>query len=274
MAMDKTTANQLKRYAAAFREARERGANESETSMFIVKFFEEVLGWDSLKGEISKETCISDRYCDIALKIDGSIRLLIECKAASLKELVDRHIEQAENYASRAGLVWVLLSNGVEWKMFHLTFVEGEGIAHDLAFEAKFIDECETDIEGLWAKLSLLERSAMNADALADFWSQKKVMSPASMIRALFTQDVLTALRRELNRNAPARLDLEDVFTAVRDVLSKEALLEAGEISITKRRKRRRKAVKTDQTASVVSAQVATAPPSAAGTAAAAVAAP
>jgi hypothetical protein len=143
-----------------------------------------------------------------------------------------------------------------------------------LAFEAKFIDECETDIEGLWAKLSLLERSAMNADALADFWSQKKVMSPASMIRALFTQDVLTALRRELNRNAPARLDLEDVFTAVRDVLSKEALLEAGEISITKRRKRRRKAVKTDQTASVVSAQVATAPPSAAGTAAAAVAAP
>jgi len=49
--------------------------------------------------------------------------------------------------------------------------------------------------------------------------------------------------------NAPARLELQDVFNAIRDILSKEALLAAGDISITKRRKRRKKAVKTDATA-------------------------
>ena len=33
--------------------------------MYLVKFFEEVLGFDSLKGEISKELAIKDRYCDM-----------------------------------------------------------------------------------------------------------------------------------------------------------------------------------------------------------------
>ena len=51
MAMDKTVLNQLRKFATAFRDARERGANESDTVMYLVKFFEEVLEYDSLKGE-------------------------------------------------------------------------------------------------------------------------------------------------------------------------------------------------------------------------------
>jgi hypothetical protein len=52
MALDKTVSQQLRKFADAFREARERGATESDTVMFLVKFFEEVLGYDSFKGEI------------------------------------------------------------------------------------------------------------------------------------------------------------------------------------------------------------------------------
>jgi uncharacterized protein YaiL (DUF2058 family) len=69
-----------------------------------------------------------------------------------------------------------------------------------------------------------------------------------SVVHVLFCEDVLTVIRRELNRNAPARLDMEDVFSSVRDVLSKEALLEAGDITMKKRRKRRKKVTKTDAT--------------------------
>src|SRR5512143_2571937 len=143
MAVEKAVLNQLRKFATAFREARDRGANESDTVMYLVKFFEDVLGFDSLKGEISKELAIKDRYCDIALKVDGSVRLLVEVKAAGLKNLTEKHIEQAENYASRSGIPWVLLTNGIEWRLYHLTFNEGEGIAHDLAFEANLIDGLE-----------------------------------------------------------------------------------------------------------------------------------
>lgn len=42
MALDKRTAGHLERFAQAFREARERGANESDTVMYLVRFFDEV----------------------------------------------------------------------------------------------------------------------------------------------------------------------------------------------------------------------------------------
>jgi hypothetical protein len=237
---------QLSRFATAFREARDRGANESDTVMYLVKFFEDVLGYDSLKGEISKELAIKDRYCDIALKVDGVVRLLVEAKSASLKSLADKHIEQAENYASRAGIPWVLLTNGIEWRLYHLTFNEGEGIAHDIAFELNLLDEIDRDANALWGKLDLLSRASMKKDVLDDFWQQKKVLSAASVVRVLFHEDALRVVRRLLRKDAEAMLDIEDVFTAVRDVISKEALAEAGDLGITKRRKRRRKVQRTD----------------------------
>lgn len=257
MAIPKDVLAQLKRFATAFKEARDRGANESDTAMFLVKFFEEVLGYDSLKGEISKELAIKDRYCDIALKVDGTVKVLVEAKAAGLKGLADKHIEQAENYASRSGLPWVVLTNGVEWRLYHLTFNEGEGIAHDVAFEANLLAEMETDPDALWSKLGILSRSSVKRNDLDEFWAHKKVLSATSIVKVLFHEDVLAVIRRELNREAPARLDVEDVFKAVRDVLSKEALAEAGDLGIRKKRKRRRKVERTDAaTGAVVTEEV------------------
>jgi hypothetical protein len=248
MALDKTVLNQLRRFATAFREARDRGANESDTVMYLVKFFEEVLEYDSLKGEISKELAIKDRYCDVALKIDGTVRVLAEAKAAGIKGLVDKHIEQAENYASKAGIRWVLLTNGIEWRLYHLSWAESEGITHDLAWQIQLLDEIEANAEGLWNKLRLLSRSSVAEGLLDQYWEQKKALSPGSVLRVLLCEEVLTVVRRELNRNAPARLEMMDVFAAVRDILAKEALLEAGEISMSKRRKRKKKPIpaKTD----------------------------
>jgi hypothetical protein len=248
MGVDKQTMVQLSRFATAFREARDRGANESDTVMYLVKFFEDVLGYDSLKGEISKELAIKDRYCDVALKVDGAVRLLVEAKAASLKNLADKHIEQAGNYASRSGMPWVLLTNGIEWRLYHLTFSEGEGIVHDLAFELNLLEDLDKNADGAWGKLELLTRTGMKKGLLEDFWQQKKVLSAASVVRVLFHEDVLRVVRRLLRKDAEAMLDIEDVFSAVRDVISKEALADAGDLGITKRRKRRRKVQRTDAT--------------------------
>lgn len=245
MALDKSVSNQLQKFAVAFREARDRGANESNTIMYLVKFFEEVLEYDSLKGEISKELAIKDRYCDIALKIDGTVRILVEGKAASIKGLVDKQIEQAENYASKAGIRWVTLTNGIEWKLYHLSWAENEGITHDLAWQIHLLDEMEADAVNLWEKLSLLSRSSVAKGLLDEYWERKKALSPGSIVRVLFCEEVLTVIRRELNRNAPARLEMEDVFNAVRDAVSKEALLEAGDISMPKKKKKKKKVTKT-----------------------------
>lgn len=251
MGLDKSTSAQLKRFAAAFKEA----ANESDTVMYLVKFFEDVLGYDSLNGEISKEVPIKDRYCDMALKIDGIVELLVEVKAASVKVLSDKHIEQAENYASRAGIEWVLLTNGIEWRLFHLTFTEGEGIAHDVAFSLSWPEQVDKDAQTFWDFLSLLSRSSMKKKGLEEFWSRKKVLNPASVVKMLLSEPVLTVLRRELNREAPARLDVQDVFNAVRDAFSKEALAVAGDLSLRRKKRKKRKVQQKDPVTGQVTEQ-------------------
>lgn len=249
--MDKQILQQLKKYAQVFKDARDRGANESDTVLYLIKFFEDVLGYDSLSGEISKEVAIKDRYCDFGIKLDGQIKLLIEAKAAGNKILRDKDIEQAENYASRVGLRWVLLTNGVEWKLYHLSFNESEGIGHDEVFALNFIDEIDSQPDKIWNSLSLLSKENITNEVLDVYLTHKKTLAPSSLIRALFSEVVLIAIRRELNRKSDVRVDIQDVFDAIKNVISKDALLEAGEINIKKKRRKRKKA-KTDSTGNVI----------------------
>jgi predicted type IV restriction endonuclease len=243
MAVDKKTMGYLKKYGLVFKEAKERDANESETVMFLTEFFKEVLDYDPLAGEISKEVAIKDRFCDIALKVDGDIEILVEAKSAGQKVLTAKHIEQAENYASRSGLSWVLLTNGIVWQMYHISFGEGEGITSDLAFEVLLN---ENSLTTFWDSVSMLTKKAIKEEKLEEFWGQKKALKPSIIVRALFSTEVLTALRRELNRQADARLDIEDVFESVKAVVTKDSLMDAGDLALSKRKRKKRRS-KTPQ---------------------------
>jgi hypothetical protein len=111
----------LKKFLPHLLQAQCDNLNEADTVQRLIKVFEEVLGYDSLT-EISRET--QNKYVDVALKVDGVTRLLVEAKAAGVT-LRDRHIEQAQSYASRNNCQWVLLTNGVVWQLYHLTIEEG-----------------------------------------------------------------------------------------------------------------------------------------------------
>src|SRR4030042_1951579 len=131
----------LKRFAPHFIEARKDGLNEADTVLRLCRFFEEILGYDGMQ-DISRETQLKHKYVDICLKIDERIRLLVEVKAADQK-LRDRHIEQAQAYAAQNNYRWVLLTNGVEWNLYHLTFEEG--IEYERAFAVTLDSEGSLD---------------------------------------------------------------------------------------------------------------------------------
>ncbi|TAJ07093.1 MAG: hypothetical protein EPO61_14035 [Nitrospirae bacterium] len=237
--MDKGVKRSLQQYAQVFQDGRQRGINEADTVMYLTKFFTDVLGYD-LFSEITKEFQVRDRYCDIAVKIGGQVRFLVEAKAMPLP-LADRHIEQAGNYASRSGIPWVVLTNGISWRLYHLTFDAG-GIEHDLAFEVDLAPE--SDLEEAWRCLHLLSRESLVSEGLEDFWAHKKTLSPASLVKALFTEEVLNALRRDLHRKSEVRLELTDVAASLRRLLNPEVLTE--DIKIRKARKKKKKSAKTE----------------------------
>lgn len=256
MSIDKPTLTKLKKFADVFKAARERNADESNTVMYLIKFFEEVLGYDPLVGEITKEIPIKERYCDFAIVLgaktdDGKPKpeFLVEAKAAHVKNLNEKHIEQAENYASRAAVNWVLLTNGIEWQLYHLTF-DNNGIQPDLVFKLDFLENFETDLDLVWDTLSVLAKSNVQEKSLETYYEQKKLLSPKTIVATLVGEEVLMKIRQELNRKAPARLELKDVFHAVVQVLNPEAVAAAGNLNPPLKRKKhhhRRKTGESEQ---------------------------
>lgn len=233
--MDRAVKKVLQQYVQVFREGRERNINEADTVMYLVKFFTDALGYDVFH-ELTKEFQVRERYCDLAVKLDGVVHYLVEAKAAT-HALSDRHIEQAESYAARSGIPWVVLTNGINWRLYHLTFDNTTGIEHDLAFECSLT--AEADLEETWKLLELLSRTSVKDGTLDAFWERKKTLSAGSLIEALFTEEVLHVLRRELHRRSEVRLELEDIAAELRRLLNPDVLTE--DIKIHKSRKKRRK---------------------------------
>ena len=99
----------LKRFLPHVLKAKEDNLNEADTVQRLVLFLHEILGYDPMK-EITRERQIKEKYVDIAIKIDGGVRWLIEAKAAGV-QLRSRHLDQAELYAAEGGQVRFLLDN-------------------------------------------------------------------------------------------------------------------------------------------------------------------
>jgi len=216
--------------------AREDNLNEADTLQRITKVFEEVLGYDPLV-EITRESQVKEKYVDVAIKLDGTIRLLVEAKSAGTV-LRDRHIEQAQHYAAQANIRWVLLTNGLVWNLYHLSFEEGIEYVRVFA-----VDLGEGNIEKAAECLSLLHRQSIKKGELEEYWEHRAALSPDSIGQALFTEEALRFIRREIRRRHGIVIDQEDLAAAIHSMLSTEAREQIGPLKIRRRRKAQARAV-------------------------------
>ncbi len=219
----------LKKLAPVMLEAQQANLNEADTAQRLVIFFQEVLGYDPLT-EISREAQIKDKYVDIALKIDGAIKLLVEAKAAGV-DLRDRHIEQAKSYAAESNIRWVILTNGVIWSLYHLTFEEG------IEYERLFLaDLAVDDLDQAAEKLSLIHRRSVARDKHEEFWTRHTALDAASLGKAIYTENVLRLMRRDIRKREGILVDEEDLAAAIHAMLSAEAREKIGPVKIRRRR--------------------------------------
>jgi len=225
----------LKRYLPHLLQAQADNLNEADTVQRLIKVLEDVFGYDPM-GEITRESAVKDKFVDIALKVDGKVRLLIEAKSAGTT-LRDRHIEQAQAYAANSNIRWVLLTNGVAWNLYHLTFEEGieSVLAYSVDLSGGVTDK---DAE----QLALLHRAAMRKDELESYWEHRTALGAASIGRALFAEECLRFVRREIRRREGLLIDEEDIAKALHDMLCVEAREAIGPLKIRRRPKRKRPA--------------------------------
>jgi hypothetical protein len=205
----------LKKFLPYLLKAQEENLNEADTTLRIIKVFEETLGYDPL-GDITRESPIHDKFVDIALKIDGSIRLLVEVKSAGTK-LRDHHIDQAQHYGAEGNIPWVVLTNGVVWNLYHLSF--DEGVEYVKAFS---VDLASDAIDKAAEQFALLHKHSIAKAELDDYWQKRSALRPESIGRAIFTEDTLKLIRREIHHHENILIDEEDLAQAIHDMFSSD----------------------------------------------------
>ena len=216
----------LKKLIPILLKAKEDNLNEADTVQRIVMVFQDVLGYNPLT-EITRELSIKTKYVDLALKIDGVIKVLVEAKAAGC-DLRERYIEQAKSYAAESGLHWVVLTNGVNWNLYHLSFGD-EGIDTEPVFS---IDLASDDIDKAAECLTLLHVQSIRKGAHDDFWKKYTALDAQSLGRALYSDTVLRLIRREIHQRKGILLDEEDLAKAIHEMLSEDAREKMGPMKI------------------------------------------
>lgn len=224
-------ASGLKRFQSVVESAKNRDINESDTVVIVTDMLQEVFGYDKYT-EITSEHAIRGTYCDLAIKLDGKLCLLIEVKAAGM-ELKENHIKQAVDYAANQGCEWVLLTNGVLWKAFHITFEKP--IQNELVLDLdllKLSSRKADDIELLW----LISREGLQKQGLDEYQSQREALSRFTLGALLQMDPVLDVLRRELRRVSPeAKIANEEIRVVIVNEVVKRDVLEGDKASAAKR---------------------------------------
>lgn len=214
-------ASRLKPFQAIVASARDRDVNESDTVTIIVDILSDLLGYDKY-SEITREYSIRGQYCDLALKVDGKIYCLIEAKAAGI-ELKEMHVQQAVTYGAQEGIEWVVLTNGVTWRIYRIGF--GQPITQELVAEFEFLAlsaRQEKDIESLF----LISREGVVKSALDAFDTQRRATDKYAIAAILRSEVVLKAIRKELRSiNDGISIDIGDIQRVLEgDVIKREII--------------------------------------------------
>ena len=83
----------IQKFQPILRAAQLANKNESDTVTIITDMLCEVFGYDKY-NQLTSELSIKRTFCDLAVRLDGQLRLLIECKAIGV-DLREEHVMQA-----------------------------------------------------------------------------------------------------------------------------------------------------------------------------------
>jgi predicted type IV restriction endonuclease len=182
----------------------------------------EVFGYDKY-SEVTSETAIRGTYCDLAVKLNGSIAFLVEAKAIG-QDLKDAYLKQAVDYAANQGIDWVVLTNGILWRIYKVVF--SKPIDQELIAEVNFsaLDPKEEDH---LSHLFLLSKEGWMKTALSEYFDQKQALSRFCMAAVVLSEPLLKAIRKQLKVLSPdVKIDLEQIKHVLEQEVFKREVVE------------------------------------------------
>ena len=240
--LDKEVRKTILNARKMIQEVAKEDGNEAETRRRVERIFESLMGYDTLK-HLSREHAVhgvgDTEYCDFAIQLDDKESsvpvMLVELKRVNI-DLMQKHLKQAASYAINIGCEWVLLTNGREWKLYHISF--GQPPQTKLIDSWNLIDD-EPAI--LAQKFDLISYKSLKKAGLARLWEKSNVLTAQNILRAILSEKSIILIRGALKRATDVLVSPEDIVGAIRHMLNEAAIGEMDKIKISLPEKKQRK---------------------------------
>jgi len=208
-------------FKKVLQDAKHRDVNESDTVTIVADMLGEVFGFDKYL-EVTSEQSIRGTYCDLAVKIDGSIKYLIEVKAIG-RNLKENHLRQATNYGANQGIPWVVLTNGIVWDIYKIKFECPVDCDHVCTINMLDINpRKDDDLDRLY--ILCREGSSKAKAAIEEYHQYTQVVNRFTVAELIGSDAILKAIRREIRRVPGASsVSVEDLRALLPEVLKRDA---------------------------------------------------
>jgi hypothetical protein len=236
----------LKEAQKIIKQVYDHNGNEAETRRRVERIFESVMGYDVFK-HLSRERAVKGsaetEHVDFAIQLEPGTKakplVMVELKRAKA-ELVRKHLKQVTSYAINAGCEWILLTNGIEWKIYHVEFGQPP--------EVELLDSwnlLEDDLVEVSEKFDLISYKSIVRNQLNVTWQRVKVFAPEQLLEAIISGSSLSAIRRFLYKNTGIRLKDEEIYAGISKMLNENSAQTLANIKLPSPKKRTRR-IKTN----------------------------
>lgn len=210
----------VRTFAKPLQDLQTRQANEGDTRLLVTDFLCYALGYDKFT-DLTTEYAVKGEYADYGIRIDNEVRAFIEVKRVGTK-LGPRQLRQVEMYAVNEGAEWIMLTDGNEWQVYHLS--GGLPVVVDHVFTVSLIGDGDAPAKRI-EKLFYLSRESFKRNQIDELWKARRATAPQSIASVLLSDPILQAARRELRRATGHSIEADELATLMRTtVLRIEAL--------------------------------------------------
>ncbi len=220
----------LKKFKNVIISAKEKNINESDTVTIVTDILVEVLGYDKYE-EVTREHAIRNTYCDLAIKLDNKLKILIEVKAIGVPLKKD-HLTQVTNYGANLGINWIALTNGEDWSVYHLKFDKPIKVGQIMKFNI-----LGDELEKLKKDLFSISKEGIKKNTINQIYEYQSIINKYFISDLMTSEEVVKLIVRKLEKlYKNSKIENDNIIALLEEEVIKREIIEDNQFSFYKRK--------------------------------------
>lgn len=209
----------VKKYQKPLAELVARDANEGDTRLLVTDILCDALGYDKY-DDLTTEYQVKVDFADYGVRIDKQLVAFIEVKRCA-QALNEKHLHQVQSYAVNEGVEWMILTNGRNWQLWHMT--PGLPVQMDMVLSVDLLSE--DSVAKKADALFYLTRDAFKKKSVDQIWKQRSATSARAVTQVLLSAKVIEEVRKELRRKSGFNPEAEQIARTIKEEILRPEVL-------------------------------------------------